>query len=139
MSRKQFTNRNNINNVLTFQKSGSTSSFDPTITFSSGSKRVSWRLDNGTNKTQTAGNSITYTGFTSDTGIRTIEMRGNNFNNISNLDFSNDNLYGGIDLSKIKNFSNLSSIYLHQNPNLSGITNPSCSNTFSNYQIYSSN
>jgi hypothetical protein len=74
MSRQQFTNRNNINSVLTFQKSGSTASFDPLIMFSGGSRRVSWKLDNGTNITQTAGNSITYTGFTSDAGIRTIQM-----------------------------------------------------------------
>jgi hypothetical protein len=105
MSRQQFTNRNNINSVLTFQKSGSTASFDP-ITVFEGSplKRVSWKLDNGTNITQTAGNSITYTGFTLDSGIRTIEMRGNSFNRITQLSLDNENLYGHIDLSGLNNW-----------------------------------
>ena len=51
MSRQQFTARNNIGSVLTFQKSGATASFDP-ITVFEGSplKRVSWKLDNGTNE-----------------------------------------------------------------------------------------
>ena len=56
MSRQQFAARNNIGSVLTFQKSGATSSFDPNISFSSGSRQVSWRLDNGSGITQTAGN-----------------------------------------------------------------------------------
>jgi hypothetical protein len=89
MSRQQFTSRNNIGQILTFQKSGSTASFDPSIGFSSGSKRVSWRSNNGVTTTQTAGNVLTYTGFTSDTGIRTIEMRGNSFKNINLINFNN--------------------------------------------------
>lgn len=44
MSRKQYNSRNNISDVLIFQKSGSTTSFDPEIFFSSSSRRVSWRL-----------------------------------------------------------------------------------------------
>lgn len=38
--------------------------------------RVSWKLNNGSETIQTAENSITYTGFTSDPGIRTIQMKG---------------------------------------------------------------
>ena len=97
MSRQQFNSRNNIGKVLTFQKSGSTSSFDPTIAFSSGSKRVSWKLYNGTGTTQSAGNSITYSGFTSDGAIRTIEMRGNSFKNINTFNLGSDNLFGNLD------------------------------------------
>jgi hypothetical protein len=88
MNRQQFNSRNNIGKVLTFQKSGVTSSFDPTITFTSGSRRVSWKLYNGTGTTQVAGNNIAYTGFTSDGAIRTVEMRGNSFKNIHMCLFS---------------------------------------------------
>jgi hypothetical protein len=138
MSRQQFTNRNNINSVLTFQKSGATASFDPSIIFSFGSRRVSWKLDNGSSVTQTAGNSIVYSGFTSDSAIRTIEMRGNSFTNINNIDLQNDNIFGHIDLRPLKTFTNSSSIFLSTNPNLTGVTNPNTSNTFNNYQITNS-
>jgi hypothetical protein len=135
MSRQQFTNRNNINSVLTFQKSGATASFDPQITFGSGSRRVSWKLYNGSSITQTAGNSIVYTGFTSDTGIRTIEMKGNSFTNISVLRLDDDSLFGHMDLSPLKKFIDGSGIFLGTNPTLTGVTNPNVSNTFGNYQI----
>ena len=138
MNRQQFNSRNDIGEVLTFQKSGTTSSFDPSVSFASGLRRVSWRLDNGTNIEQTAGNGLTYTGFTSDTGIRTIEMRGNSFMNMSIFDTNNDNIYGNLNLSPLKSFSNGSSIILFSNPNLTGITNPSVGNTFNNYNLNSS-
>jgi hypothetical protein len=138
MSRKQYNSRNNIADVLTFQKSGATSSFDPTITFSSGSRRVSWKLDNGSSITQTAGNSIIYTGFTSDSAIRTIEMRGNSFRNITNLTLDNDNLYGHIDLSGLNNWGSNGTLALYTNPNLTGITNPNITGVqLNNYQVFS--
>ena len=118
MSRQQFTNRNNINSVLTFQKSGATTSFDPSVGFSSGSRRVSWKLDNGSETTQTAGNSITYTGFTSDTGIRKIQMKGNSFRGITGLSLDNENLYGHIDLSRLNNWGSNGTLQLFTNPNL---------------------
>jgi hypothetical protein len=140
MSRQQFTNRNNINSVLTFQKSGATASFDPSVGFSSGSRRVSWKLDNGTNITQTADNSITYTGFTSDPGIRTIQMKGNSFRGITGLSLDNENLYGHIDLSGLNNWGvgGTSSLDLFTNPNLTGVTNPNITiPTLNNYKIQS--
>jgi hypothetical protein len=139
MSRKQFTSRNNIGSVLTFQKSGVTSSFDPTVLFiGAGSRRVSWKLDNGSNITQTAGNSIIYTGFTSDPGIRTIEMRGNSFRNITQLSLDNENLYGHIDLSRLNSWGSSGTLALFTNPNLTGITNPSITGfTLGNYQVFS--
>ena len=139
MSRQQFTARNNIGSVLTFQKSGATASFDP-ITVFEGSplKRVSWKLDNGTNVTQTAGNSITYTGFTSDPGIRTIQMKGNSFRGITGLSLDNENLYGHIDLSGLNNWGNNCTLDLFTNPNLTGITNPSITSAqLNNYRIQS--
>lgn len=139
MSRQQFTARNNIGSVLTFQKSGATASFDP-ITVFEGSplKRVSWKLDNGSNITQTAGNSITYTGFTSDPGIRTIQMKGNSFRGITGLSLDNENLYGHIDLSGLNNWGSLGTLDLYTNPNLTGITNPSITSAqLNNYRIQS--
>ena len=141
MSRQQFAARNNIGSVLTFQKSGSTSSFDPNINFSSGTRRVSWKLNNGTNVTQTAGNSITYTGFTSDTGIRTIEMRGNSFSGIMFLFLDNENLYGRINLSGLKELKPYiplfdgTAISLQNNLNLTGITNPTSTETIWSYDV----
>lgn len=137
MSRQQFNSRNNIGKVLTFQKSGSTSSFDPAIAFSSGSRRVSWKLYNGTGTTQSAGNSIAYTGFTSDGAIRTIEMRGNDFSNISNFNLSNDNLYGRLDLTSVINQSGIFSV--STNPMLTGITHGPSSNPIATYAVSSCN
>ena len=130
MSRQQFAARNNIGSVLTFQKSGSTSSFDPDISFSSSSRRVSWKLNNGTNVTQTAGNSITYTGFTSDTGIRTIEMRGNSFSGLNQFILDGDNLYGNLNLP----FSGLGGDFrVQSNSGLTGITHVPSLQNFSSY------
>jgi hypothetical protein len=142
MSRQQFTARNNIGSVLTFQKSGATASFDPNVLFGGGgSRRVSWKLDNGTNVTQTAGNtSLTYTGFTSDPGVRTIQMKGNSFRGITGLSLDNENLYGHIDLSGLNNWGvgGTSSLDLFTNPNLTGITNPNITiPTLNNYRIQS--
>jgi hypothetical protein len=130
MSRKQFAARNNIGSVLTFQKSGSTSSFDPDISFSSSSRRVSWKLNNGSEIIQTAGNSITYTGFTSDTGIRTIEMRGNSFSGLNQFILDGDNLYGNLNLP----LSGLGGDFrVQSNSGLTGITHVPSSEIFSLY------
>jgi hypothetical protein len=120
MNRQQFNSRNDIGQVLTFQKSGSTNSFDPQISFSTGPKRVSWRLDNGSEVKQTAGNNIVYTGFTSDINIREIQMRGNNFNNINFFNLANDNLYGNLDLLPLSNIPTIFDV--SQNIGLTGIT-----------------
>ena len=137
MSRQQFAARNNIGSVLTFQKSGSTSSFDPDINFSSGTRRVSWKLNNGTNVTQTAGNSITYTGFTSDTGIRTIEMRGNSFSGLNQFMLDNENLYGNLNLTPLSGLSG--NFIVYNNPNLTGITHAPSSQIFGVYYAYNCN
>lgn len=140
MSRKQFTSRNDKGQVLTFQKSGATASFDPNIEFSSGSKRVSWRIDNGLATTQIAGNSLSYTGFTSDTNIRTVQMRGNSFKNITLFNFQNKNLYGEINLSNLKELKPYiplggTAITLQNNLNLTGITNPISTETIWGYDV----
>jgi hypothetical protein len=140
MSRQQFTSRNDKGQILTFQKSGSTASFDPSIEFSSGSKRVSWRLNNGVTTTQIAGNSLSYTGFTSDTNIRTVQMKGNSFKNITLFNFQNKNLYGEINLSNLKELEPYipvggTYITLQNNLNLTGITNPISTKTIWGYDV----
>lgn len=118
MNRQQFNSRNDIAQVLTFQKSGATSSFAPSVGIS-GSRRVSWKLNNGSQITQIAGNSLSYTGFTSDTNIRNVEIRCATFKNITSFVGSNDNLYGNLDLSKMESLSSVNVIF---NSNLTGIT-----------------
>ena len=137
MGRQQFTSRNNIGQVLTFQKSGATSSFDPSISFSSGSRRVSWRLDNSSGITQTAGNSITYTGFTSDSGIRDIEMRGNSFSNLNQFTLDNDNIYGNLDLTPLSGLGG--TFQVNGNSGLTGITHSPSSQIFTSYNANSCN
>jgi hypothetical protein len=136
MNRQQFNSRNDIGQVLTFQKSGDTSSFDPLITFSSGSKRVSWKLNNGTETSLVAGNSIIYTGFTSDTSIREIQMRGNSFKNLNQFILNNDNIYGNLDISLLPNITYLS---VDSNPNLTGITHTESAQIFTTYLINNCN
>jgi hypothetical protein len=137
MSRQQFTSRNDKGQILTFQKSGSTASFDPTVTFSSGSRRVSWRLDNGIETKQFAGNSLTYTGFTSDSAIRTIQARFDRFSLVDTFTADNDNLYGNLDLSNIKTITNY--VFIPNNPNLTGITFPNTRAFTPQFQAYSCN
>jgi hypothetical protein len=135
MNRQQFNSRNNIGQVLTFQKSGATNSFDPQVTFATGSRRVSWKLNNGIFTEQIAGNDLIYSGFSSDTAIRDVEVRVSNFDNISNLTFSNDNLFGTLDLRILKSWgTTFPNIGVSNNPNLTRILNPEANETFSNYQ-----
>lgn len=137
MSRKQYSSRNNIAEILTFQKSGSTSSFDPFVTFSGGgSRRVSWRLNNGSETTQIAVNSLSYTGFTSDPNIRTIEMRGNGFRLFNQIALDGRKIYGNLDLSPIPNIGG--SLSFGVNPNLTGITHSPSNKVISIYSAVQS-
>ena len=135
MNRQQFNSGNNIGQVLTFQKSGATTSFDPFVQFASGSRRVSWRLNNGSGTTQIAGNGITYTGFTSDNGIRTIEMRGNSFRDITNFTLDSDNLFGSLNIP----FELGGTFVTSSNPNLTGVTHVPSSRVITTYQINNCN
>ena len=138
MSRGVFNSNNKVGDVIYLQKSGSTSSFDPLFNFSGlDPSRVSWRLDNGSDIIQIAGNSITYTGFTSDTSIRSIQIRGNKFTNANNIQMNNDNLYGDIDFSLLG--SGDKTFYLWDNSNLTGITNPYVTGITSAYNVSSCN
>lgn len=119
MNRQQFNSNNNKGEVLTFQKSGSTPTFNPSVNFNIGSKRSSWRLNNGTNITQIAGNSLSYTGFTSDTNLRNIELRCASLNNVTLFFAQSDNLYGELDLSEL---NSLNSINVISNNGLTGVT-----------------
>ena len=144
MSRQQFGTNNSAVEIFTFQKSGATASFDPTINFPS-SKRVSWRLNDGLQTTQVAGNSLVYTGFTSDNAIRDIEIRANSFKGIAELTMNSDNLYGHIDLTKFNGLWNTGvNINFSNNPSLTAITNSpmglgALNLSLTNYNISSSN
>jgi hypothetical protein len=137
MNRQQFNSRNDIGQVLVFQKSGLTSSFTPQITFPSSTRRVSWKLNNGIFTEQIAGNSLTYTGFTSDSSIRSIEMRGNSFTNMSQLSMVSDNIYGNLDLRPLNESGG--AIVFNSNPNLTGITMPYSNKDFNGFQFVNCN
>jgi hypothetical protein len=129
MSRKLYTSRNNISDIFTFQKSGSTSDFFVGVNVSDILKRVSFRFYNGIDITQTAGNNINYNGFFSDNSIRNLEIRTDSIENIISLDFFNNFnpgvLYGNLDLSPL---INLYGIKVDNNPNLTGLTFASSNN-----------
>ena len=132
-----FFSANNSTKVLSFQKSGATASFDPAVIFSLGSKRVSWKLDNGSGIKQIAGNSIIYTGFTSDSNLRTIEMRGNSFKNINSFILNDENLYGNLNLTSLSGLGG--NFNVSSNTNLTGITHAPSTNSFYAYNAYSCN
>jgi hypothetical protein len=131
MNRQQFNSGNNIGQVLTFQKSGTTTSFNGLVSFGD-SRRVSWRFYNGIYTEQKAGNTVIYTGFTLDPSIRTIEMRCGNFKDIDLLQINN--LYGNFDVSPIKELGN--QFFVYNNPKLTGITHSSSSNNFTYYWAF---
>ena len=83
MSRAIFSANNKVGQVFSFQTnvtSGST--FDPTVTFLSGSDRVSWDLGNGK---LIAGNSLSYT-FTGDTvTTKTIKLKTNRVSKLNTI------------------------------------------------------
>ena len=130
MNRQQFNSNNKVGQTFTFQKSGSTASFTPSITIG-GSKRVSYNFGDGT---QTAGNSVTYLGFSSDTSIRTITVKTNKIKDITALNFFNDNVYGNLNLTGLTSLGGVFSVAL--NSKLTGITNPISSSVFTNYECW---
>jgi hypothetical protein len=129
MSRQQFGLNNRVGQTLTFQKSGATPSFDPTVTMT-GSKRVSYNFGDGI---QTAGNSVSYNGYTSDYGIRTITVKTNSLKDIQTLNFFDDILYGNLNISGL---TSLTSFNVASNPLLTGITNPISSNIYTGYDAW---
>ena len=128
MSRSFYNIQNKVGQSFSFQKSGSTPSFDPSITITGGTKRVSYNFGNGT---QTAGNSITYTGYTSDTGLRTITVKTNRLKDITALNLFDDQLYGNLNISGLTSLGGGFGVNL--NPGLTGITNPISYNNFTFY------
>jgi hypothetical protein len=121
--RQQFNSRNNISKILRFQKSGSTASFFSVISFTNALRRASFKFFNGVETKQIAGNSITYTGFTSDSEIRDIEMRFYTDTSLNTLRLENDNLYGNIDFSSLSGVTNSLTLRVSGNPSLTGVTN----------------
>ena len=137
MSRTQFNLRNNLSEVLTIKKSGSTSNFIPNVQFSSGSKRVSWKLYNGVETKLIAGNAPSYTGFSSDTSIRDVEIRCSSLDNINYLAYTNGNIYGNLNLSQLNNFGGYFNFF--NNPKLTGVTHGYTTTPFTEYNLYACN
>jgi hypothetical protein len=121
--RQQFNSGNNKSKILRFQKSGATSSFVASTTFIFSNRRPSFRFFNGVETTQIAGNNVTYTGFTSDTSIRDVEMRFYTDRTINLLQINGSNLYGNFDLSPLSGTASSFQVSFSNNPNLTGVTN----------------
>ena len=130
MNRNQFNSNNKVGQTLTFQKSGSTALFTPSVTIGGG-KRVSYNFGNGV---QTAGNSISYNGFSSDPSVRTITIKTNKIKDITALIFFDDKIYGNLNLTGLTSLGGLFSVAL--NNKLTGITNPISSSVFTNYECW---
>ena len=129
MSRAIFSANNKVGQVFSFQTnvtSGST--FDPTITFVSGSDRVSWDLGNGK---LVAGNSLSYT-FTGDTGTtKTIKLKTNRLSKLKRFQSDNDGIIDNLNLTK---WVNLGGIFdVSSNPNLTGVTHTASTQIFTQY------
>ncbi len=97
MSRGTFRSHNKVGETMSFQtNSPNSTTFDPAVTFLSGSDRVSWDLGEGSG--YTAGNSISYT--YPDTGsTKTVTLRTNKLSNLKQLQSLTDNIIGHLDLS----------------------------------------
>ena len=121
--RQQFNSRNNKSKILKFQKSGATASFITITSFTNALRRPSFKFFNGVETTQIASDGITYTGFTSDTAIRDIEMRFYTDTSLNFFRLENDNLYGNIDFSSLSGTSANLSLRISGNPKLTGVTN----------------
>ena len=97
MSRGTFRSKNKVGETMSFQTdSSSGTTFDPTVTFLSGSDRVSWDLGDGSG--YNAGNSLSYT--YPDTGTtKTVTLRTNLISRIISFESPLDNLISNLDMS----------------------------------------
>ena len=92
MGRGTFRSQNKVGETFSFQtNSSSATTFDPTVTFLSGSDRVSWDLGIGSG--YTADNSLSYN--YSDSGTtKTVTLRTNKLNKLKQFQSINNNIVG---------------------------------------------
>ena len=130
MSRGVFNSHNKVGEVLFFNTtSNSGTTFDPNVTFASGSDRVSW--DYGLGGGYVAGNnqSITYP----DNGVvKNCQLRTNKLSNLSVLNFFQDDIYGDLDLTK---FYNLNYISFNGSSQLSAVTHSYSPTPITSYDL----
>jgi len=135
MGRGTFRSQNKVGETMSFQTdSSSTTTFDPTVTFLSGSDRVSWDL--GIGNGYIANNSLSYS--YPDTGTtKTVTLRTNKLSNLYGGTFNSDNIVGNLNMT---GWDNLGGNFLvNSNPLLIGITHTVSTQTFSNYSVNNCN
>lgn len=135
MSRGQFRSRNTVGETFSFQTNCSSgTTFDPSLTFLSGTDRVHW--DFGDGSPYLGGNSVSKNYVDSGT-TKTVTVNTNRLSKLNSLNLFNDNIVGHLDLSGWVNFG--SSFYAGLNNGLTGITNPVSQQSITNYRIQSCN
>ena len=135
MGRGTFRSQNKVGETMSFQtNSSSGSTFDPTVTFLSGSDRVSWDLGEGGGYVADSSLSYTYP----DTGTtKTVTLRTNKLSNLKQFQSPIDSIIGNLDMS---GWSNLGGDFqIQTNPALTGITHTSSTEVFSQYYAYGCN
>ena len=104
MGRGTFRSQNKVGETMSFQTdSSSGTTFDPVVTFLSGSDTVSWDLGEGGG--YVADNSLSYT--YADTGTtKTVTLRTNKLSNLKQFQSDSDNIVGNLDMSGWDNLGN---------------------------------
>lgn len=135
MGRGTFRSQNKVGETMSFQtNSDSGTTFDPTVTFLSGSDRVSWDL--GIGNGYIADNTLVYT--YPDTGTtKTVTLRTNKLSDLKQFQGEGDNIVGNLDMSGWDNLGG--TFYIQSNSALTSITHPTSTETFNNYRAYSCN
>ena len=135
MGRGTFRSQNKVGETFSFQtNSSSGTTFDPTVTFLSGSDRVSWGLGDGSGYVADSSLSYTYP----DTGTtKTVTLRTNKLSSLNTFSSNFDNIIGNLDMSGWDNLGGVFQAY--SNPLLTSITHAASTETFSNYRAYSCN
>jgi len=125
-----FFSSNNSFETMQFQTNASSATtFDPSVSFPTGSKRVSWNLGDGSGYQAT--NSLSYV-YTDSGDTKTVSLKSNNLKDISQFSAPSDNIVGNINMSGLDGLQN---IFLNSNPELTGVSHTYNSNNIVNYQI----
>jgi len=133
MGRGTFRSQNKVGETFSFQTdSSSGTTFDPTVTFLSGSDRASWDLGDGSGYVADSSLSYTYP----DTGTtKTVTLRTNKLSNLKEFQAVGDNIVGQLDMSGWDNLGGI--FYIWDNPLLTGITHTESTQPFSAYYAQS--
>lgn len=127
--RSLFSVNNKVGQEFVFQTNSSSGvTFDPSVTMS-GSKRASWDLGEG--DSYFAGNSVSYT--YPNSSVKTVKLRTNRLSDITDINMTDDNVVGGINLSK---FVNCTSYQFNANTQLTGVTFPTTNTTVNTIRFF---